>query len=125
MVALPVRMVSVADGSIVSPKMGAGQPIYGRGSVTDFTETTGSRSWYISPKGCWQSGGKTIVIETLRRQVHDDIYDALRCVETWEDNWTLEELEAVAPVAQGLVRLLVLLLAEGEARARKAHSQEP
>lgn len=66
-----------------------------------------------------------MAIGKLRRQVHDDIYDALRCVETWEDDWDLEALEAVAPVAQGLTRLLDLLLCPAASEAHSSRNQEP
>lgn len=69
--------------------------------------------------------GIVIVIAKLRRQVHDDIYDALTSVETWEDNWELEALQAVAPVAEGLARLLALLLCSAASEAREAHNPEP
>lgn len=64
-------------------------------------------------------------ITKLRRQVHDDIYDALIAVEAGEDDWELEALQAVAPVAQGLSRLLDLLLCQAASEARRARNQEP
>lgn len=42
----------------------------------------------------------------LSKQIHDDLYDALRSVETWELETSTAPLAAIAPIARGLAELL-------------------